>query len=93
MKYIISILLLVTFALGQASTAPAASGQSVPVEQENARKAKALLDQAIQALGGQAYLTIQDISQEGRTYSFHLGVPNSSKSGKPIAPARSWGAS
>lgn len=74
MKYIISILLLVTFALGQASTAPAAS---VPVEQENARKAKALLDQAIQALGGQAYLNIQDISQEGRTYSFHLGVPNS----------------
>ena len=29
----------------------------------------------IQALGGQAYLTIQDISQEGRTYAFHLGEP------------------
>jgi hypothetical protein len=78
MKYIISVLLLVTFALGQAGTPPAASTQSIPVEQENARKAKALIDQMIQALGGQAYLTIQDISQEGRTYSFHLGIPNSS---------------
>jgi len=31
----------------------------------------------IQALGGQAYLDIQDISQEGRAYSFHHGQPNS----------------
>lgn len=77
MKYLIAVVLLATFALAQAGTPPAASGQSIPVEQENARKAKALLDQMIQALGGQAYLTIQDISQEGRTYSFHLGIPNS----------------
>ncbi len=36
-----------------------------------------MLDQAIQALGGQAYLDIQDISQEGRTYSFYHGQANS----------------
>ena len=30
-----------------------------------------------QALGGQAYLNVQDSSQEGRTYSFHHGQPNS----------------
>ena len=77
MKYVIAVVLLATFALAQAGTPPAASGQSIPVEQENALKAKSLLDQMIQALGGDAYLTIQDISQEGRTYSFHLCVPNS----------------
>lgn len=77
MKYVIAVLLLATFALGQAGSTPVASGQSIPVEQENARKAKALLDQMIEALGGQAYMAIQDISQEGRTYSFHLGIPNS----------------
>src|SRR5882672_7699971 len=44
---------------------------------ENSRKARALLDQTIQALGGQAYLSIHDIQQEGRTYSFHHGQPTS----------------
>ncbi len=44
---------------------------------ENSRKARALLDQAIQALGGQAYLGIHDIEQEGRTYSFYHGRPTS----------------
>lgn len=31
----------------------------------------------IQALGGSAYMNIQEISQEGRTYSFYHGQPNS----------------
>lgn len=53
------------------------SSQNIPVDQENQRKAKAILDQAIEALGGQAYLTIRDITQEGRTYSFYQGRPNS----------------
>src|SRR5579863_2634504 len=44
---------------------------------ENVRKARALLDQAIQALGGQAYLNLHDLQQEGRTYSFHHGRPTS----------------
>jgi len=44
---------------------------------ENSRKARALLDQAIQALGGQAYLSIHDLEQEGRTYSFYHGRPTS----------------
>src|SRR5258708_7295626 len=44
---------------------------------ENSRKARALLDQAIQALGGQAYLSIHDIEQEGRTYTFYHGRPTS----------------
>ena len=36
-----------------------------------------MLDQTIQALGGSAYLNIQDMTQEGRTYSFYHGRPNS----------------
>jgi hypothetical protein len=43
--------------------------------QENARQARALLDQALQALGGQAFLNIRDMQQEGRTYSFYHGRP------------------
>jgi hypothetical protein len=73
MKFLLLGILLVTMGFAQTS-APA---PSTPVDQENARKAKALIDQAIEALGGQAYLGIQDLSQEGRTYSFYHGRPNS----------------
>ena len=73
MKQCLFVLLLVGVAVGQSASA---SSQSIPAEQENARKAKNILDQTIQALGGQAYLGIQDISQEGRTYSFFHGQPN-----------------
>jgi hypothetical protein len=48
--------------------APSASAQD-----ENARKARALIDQMIQALGGSAYLQVQDRKEEGRTYGFHHG--------------------
>jgi len=47
------------------------------VAQANSTKAKALLDQAIQALEAKAYLNIQDVSQQGRTYSFHHGETTS----------------
>jgi hypothetical protein len=54
-------------------TAPSAAPPAIPVDQENARKAKALIDQAIQALGGQAYLTIRDRELSGRLFGFHHG--------------------
>ena len=44
--------------------------------QQNATKARAIVDQAIQALGGPTYLTIRDREQQGRTYGFHHGRPN-----------------
>ena len=77
MRQILLAIFLASLAFGQASNpaSTAAKNQSIPVDQENAHKAKALLDQMIQALGGPAYLNIQDISQQGRTYSFHLGEP------------------
>jgi hypothetical protein len=74
MKPFLVVLILAAFACAQDNaTAPS---QSVPVDQQNAQKARGLIDQAVQALGGSAYTGIQDISQEGRTYSFHLGRPN-----------------
>jgi len=74
MKYWFSVFFLITLAFGQAKTpAPATTAQWIPVDQENVRKAKTLLDQMIEALGGNAYLNIEDVSQEGRTYGFHLG--------------------
>jgi hypothetical protein len=46
-------------------------------DQDNAHKARALLDQAIKALGGQAYLDIHDLQEQGRTYSFYHGRSSS----------------
>jgi hypothetical protein len=72
---VLTVLALRLLSLAQSEVAPPA--QSIPVDQENVRKARAVLNQTIQALGGQAYLNLQDISQEGRTYSFYHGRPNS----------------
>lgn len=55
------------------SQSPAQSSAAIPVDQANARKAKTLLQQAIAALGGPAYLGIKDTQQSGRGYSFHHG--------------------
>jgi hypothetical protein len=51
--------------------------QAAPLAQENSGRAKALLEQAIQALGGAAYLNVEEVSQQGRTYSFHHGETTS----------------
>ena len=61
----------------QPSHTSTAAGPAIPVDQENVRKAKALLDKAIHALGGEAYRAVRDLQQEGRTYSFHHGRPTS----------------
>lgn len=74
LKSFLMVLLVSAMPFAQdASTAASNSSQTVPVDQENAKKAKDLISQMIDALGGQAYLEIQDISQEGRTYSLHHG--------------------
>ncbi len=59
-------------AAGRAAAVPARLGD----DQENARKARALLEQAIQALGGPAFLNIREMQQQGRTYSFYHGRPS-----------------
>lgn len=84
MKYALIVLLLTPLAIAQgAPSVPSGDGTSsqaipaIPTDQGNAQKARAILDEAIQALGGQAYLTVQDMTLEGRSYSFHHGEPNS----------------
>ncbi|HTT23656.1 MAG TPA: hypothetical protein VMG82_32310 [Candidatus Sulfotelmatobacter sp.] len=42
---------------------------------QNSDKAKAIIEQGIEALGGQTWLTIRDQEQQGRTYGFHHGTP------------------
>ncbi len=70
-----------TPAQNPASSAPSSASepsQPLPaIDLANARKARGLLNQAIEALGGQAYLSIHDMEEEGRTYSFYHGRPNS----------------
>ena len=78
MRPLLFLLFFSLLAPGQSSAQ--AGAQTTPISpeaQQNATKAKTLLDQAIQALGGQAYLDIQDMSQTGRTYSFHHGETTS----------------
>ncbi len=91
MKYLILIVMLASFlemsggrklvaatqAAAQTPSQSAATSPTSPGDQENASKARALLDQAIQALGGPAFLNIHDKQEEGRTYSFHHGQPTS----------------
>lgn len=57
----------------QPSSQPRESSSAVPADQANANQARAVLKQAIQALGGQAYLTIRDREQQGKSYGFHHG--------------------
>jgi hypothetical protein len=55
------------------STAPASTTAVDPTTQ----KARQLVDQMIAALGGQAWLTYKTSEQQGRSYSFYHGKPNS----------------
>ena len=82
MKSALFALILTVCAFAQSAPAPQAGPmQSAPAvprnEDEGARKARLLLDQCIQALGGDAWLNIQDMEQQGRAYSFYHGQSNS----------------
>ena len=46
-----------------------------PAEDPSAKKAHELIDKMIKALGGDAYLNIQDMEQSGRVYGFSKGEP------------------
>ena len=80
MKHVLTTFLLLTASvLGQAPALETReqSSQPSPADEDSSRKAKELIDQAIQALGGDAYLNIQETTQEGRAYSFYHGQSNS----------------
>jgi hypothetical protein len=82
MKKLLPLLLVLIAGsvLGFAQQSAPAAGSSAPQaginDNANSKKARALLQQMITALGGQAYLDIQTIEQEGRTYSYFQGQPN-----------------
>lgn len=79
------LILLLSLVAAAQSSAPQSLAPTVntpPATQANpqdanAQKARQLINQAIQALGGQAYLNLKDIRQEGRAYSFSHGEANS----------------
>jgi hypothetical protein len=56
---------------------PPAKAAPTSIEQENAHKARALIEQGIQALGGQAWLNLHNKEEQGRVYSFYHGRPTS----------------
>ena len=72
-------LLLVLPARAQNSLAQSPAQKSVQEivnEDPGAKKARALIDQMIQALGGQAFLNVQDMEQQGHSYGFYHGNPS-----------------
>lgn len=73
---------MITFGLATAQTMPqpptstqqqATPAQTAQPEDENARHAHQIVDQMITALGGDAYLNMQDYESEGRSYGFSHG--------------------
>ena len=80
--------ILSTICAGQQSApasegTPKASGAqdkglaAAAAQDPNTKKAKDLLQKMIAAMGGQAFLNYQTMTQEGRTYAFFQGQPNS----------------
>src|SRR3981081_3453712 len=71
------LIVLLLSALGGAQTAlppPAPSKPAVNLnDSENARKARAVLDQTIQSLGGQPYLAYENKEETGRYYPLYHG--------------------
>lgn len=76
---LISALLLMASAAGQNPPAQGTGQKSVQEiisEDPGVKKARAVLDQMIRALGGPAYMNLQDMEQQGRTYAFYHGTPS-----------------
>jgi hypothetical protein len=84
MKFVLFCICLAAFAWSQATTP--SSPASAPAETPNSQtpstadpgavKARQLIAQMIQALGGDAFMHITDLEQDGRTNSFYHGQPS-----------------
>ena len=76
---------------GQPETPAAAPAQQpgTPEDAASAKQARAVLDQMVASLGGNAYLSLQDMEQKGRFYSFdHNGEADSA--GAPFVRYWKW---
>jgi hypothetical protein len=67
MRILVLLCLCLASVVGQETPAPKPAAPA----QTNEQKARAVIDQMIQALGGPAYLSAQDYYAEGRSGSFH----------------------
>ncbi len=67
MKIVALLCLCLASVAGQETPAQKPAG----TQQTNQQKARAIVDQMIEALGGQAYLNVQDSYAEGRAGGFH----------------------
>jgi len=74
MRSIFAIPLLAAVAAAQIVAPPSSANLN---DLDNAHKARAVLDQTIQVLGGQAYLTYENKSEAGRYYPLYHGRTNS----------------
>ena len=54
---------------------PTAQFAATAAKDPGVAKAKQILDAMIRALGGEVYLTMRDMTTEGRTYAFYQGRP------------------
>ncbi len=70
MKRLALIFLLL---LPAAAQQPAPAAPQVPAVQANEKRARAVLDRMVEALGGQAWLTFSDYQEDGRSYAFYHG--------------------
>ncbi len=80
MTLLLTLLMTCACAVAQSDSTPTeAAKPTVPASQQQptAQKARQLLEQMIEALGGQAWLGYTTIEQEGRSYSFFHGKPSS----------------
>lgn len=75
MRIAFAILLLLGVSSAQSPATPAASLASAAksTEDEGSKKARALLDKTIEALGGSAYAAYTTRSEQGRSYSLYHG--------------------
>ncbi len=75
MRFALPFVLLSALLLAQNPKPSAPSVVNPSPQDANSKKARLLLDQMIDALGGPAYLSYQDMYQEGRTHRFYEGRP------------------
>ncbi|HZD32699.1 MAG TPA: hypothetical protein VE779_13690 [Candidatus Angelobacter sp.] len=54
---------------------PTSQFAAAAAKDPSVQKAKQILDNMIRALGGETYLTLRDMTVEGRTYAFYQGRP------------------
>src|SRR5437588_5873351 len=74
---------------GQPEITPPSKQTAAPEDVASAKQARAVLEQMIAALGGNAYLNVQDMEQKGRIYSFdHNG--DETAGGAPFVRFWKW---